>query len=522
MAEERKEHILKIFSGPHVGAEFELTSGSYDIGSDEMCDIVLSDSMVAAHHVRLVIEDEAMHLKVLEQQPAFIDGGLVPGESEHPLQAYQVVTIGTTHFWVGLVGESWPDVVLPEIERLQTQQKKTSDGEHQQQDGEDVTSDGAAEELEHATSEGGYEEQEGAAPAAHPVADMEKPLTGSRSKSRGMMTEKSSEKTKKRRSRRTLLIVVAIAIFLGVLIYECSTRHKQEIVITPNSRVEKINVLLEQLHIEHVTASVEGEEGITVQGYVDTIAKEKKLKAALKDFHPPVTQQIYTTQRLIQACRQVLSGLGITAKVTSDGQGGITLQGFVPSQEKMNSALELLKQDVKGVQFFSNSMLVTPVFLSYANSVLNEFGLQRNMRLIIQGAAVVATGQISLQQEEDWKAAKQKIVERFGGGLVLQDNTLVSGQPSTNISPGIDILDLPVAGISLGDVPFLLTKDGRVLFEGSELKDRYVIKSIGPAGVIISHDGQEQAFSVGNQTDPNTREVGRDNAARGVGERKKK
>ena len=47
---------LRIFTGPHAGAELELKAGTWLLGSDPACDIVLQDSSVAARHARLCIE----------------------------------------------------------------------------------------------------------------------------------------------------------------------------------------------------------------------------------------------------------------------------------------------------------------------------------------------------------------------------------------------------------------------------------------------------------------------------------
>ena len=45
--------LLKIISGPHLGAEIPLTSGSTVLGSSNSCDIILQDSTVAERHLRI-------------------------------------------------------------------------------------------------------------------------------------------------------------------------------------------------------------------------------------------------------------------------------------------------------------------------------------------------------------------------------------------------------------------------------------------------------------------------------------
>ena len=50
-----RQYILKIFSGPHVGGEVMVRDGHYVIGSDETCDVILSDPFIAPRHARLTV-----------------------------------------------------------------------------------------------------------------------------------------------------------------------------------------------------------------------------------------------------------------------------------------------------------------------------------------------------------------------------------------------------------------------------------------------------------------------------------
>ncbi len=49
--------ILRLFSGKHLGAEIELTPGTWVFGSDDSCDIILSDTSLGRRHASLTIEE---------------------------------------------------------------------------------------------------------------------------------------------------------------------------------------------------------------------------------------------------------------------------------------------------------------------------------------------------------------------------------------------------------------------------------------------------------------------------------
>lgn len=50
--------IIKIFSGPHLGAEIPLSPGTHTVGSSHSCDIILQDSTVAERHLSITIPDD--------------------------------------------------------------------------------------------------------------------------------------------------------------------------------------------------------------------------------------------------------------------------------------------------------------------------------------------------------------------------------------------------------------------------------------------------------------------------------
>jgi len=49
--------ILRIYSGVHLGAQIELTPGTWTVGRDESCDIILTDKNIAGRHVALTLSE---------------------------------------------------------------------------------------------------------------------------------------------------------------------------------------------------------------------------------------------------------------------------------------------------------------------------------------------------------------------------------------------------------------------------------------------------------------------------------
>lgn len=76
---------LRIFSGPHMGAEIILPPGEHLVGSDDSCDIILSEGLVSPRHalVRIIpVQDDSPQADIrpvddtvlIDQSPAAADG----------------------------------------------------------------------------------------------------------------------------------------------------------------------------------------------------------------------------------------------------------------------------------------------------------------------------------------------------------------------------------------------------------------------------------------------------------------
>lgn len=105
-----KNHLLKVFSGSHLGAEVALSDGEYLLGRDESCDIILSDQLIAEQHARLVLRGEECDCYPVGDAKVVVDGKAQPRAQ---LASFQYFTLGTTHLAVGPASSAWPDTPLP-------------------------------------------------------------------------------------------------------------------------------------------------------------------------------------------------------------------------------------------------------------------------------------------------------------------------------------------------------------------------------------------------------------------------
>lgn len=112
MATANRQWLLKVFSGPHQGAEIILLDGQNVIGSGDQCDIVLSDPLIADQHVELIVTGDQTACASVGDAKVYIEGEQV---TSSPLKAYEYVTIGSTYFAIGHSDADWPSRPLPEV-----------------------------------------------------------------------------------------------------------------------------------------------------------------------------------------------------------------------------------------------------------------------------------------------------------------------------------------------------------------------------------------------------------------------
>lgn len=68
---------LTVLNGPEVGRSIPLTAGSYTIGRDGSCDIVVDDKMVSKKHARLEVADGVDVIDLGSANGVEVDGGIV-------------------------------------------------------------------------------------------------------------------------------------------------------------------------------------------------------------------------------------------------------------------------------------------------------------------------------------------------------------------------------------------------------------------------------------------------------------
>lgn len=116
--------IVKILTGPQIGAEATLPNGEYRLGSGDDDDLVLADVAALPAHAVLRIADDGVFVRpAVPGAEVLVDGKAIGAETA--LSLYQVVTIGGTHLAIGPDGQ-WERLPTPPEKAIETPPPETA------------------------------------------------------------------------------------------------------------------------------------------------------------------------------------------------------------------------------------------------------------------------------------------------------------------------------------------------------------------------------------------------------------
>ena len=448
-----KGWVLKVLTGPHVGSEAALPFGVYLLGRGENCDIILHDNSLAEQHFQLSLDADKIALSILaEDHPCYIDDEEVDSDSVE-IKPYQVISTGTFFFTLGPAQEAWPPIELLGVGRnfKQAEDKSTEET---------------------------------------PNDDNPQPPSSS-SLSPISMIWPQLWRTEHRVNSVYLSVGIAlIGIGLSLLLVVLTTAD------IPGENLETQSVEINQIIEEYVvdatliTDSVDGEKVLYIHGYTDTDAQREAFMEALGKAKITAQTQIYSSERLQLAVSVILSQLlnPETDKVEVNGVSGfsgkVRLSGYVAQSEVWKRALDMIKNDVQGLQGHDNQVRTMDDAVQELKQMLADQGFADEVNIDIDDHTIyLIWEELSDDEQRRLTTLSNEFRKKFANLPPLADAKQV--KPEINKFE----LDVDIQSVSFGKSPYLETHEGKRYTIGAALGD-YTIKEINREFILLSKEGE--------------------------------
>ncbi len=490
MAQDKKNYLLKVFSGPHIGAEIMLPPGDYTIGSSPDCDIVLQDESVALKHARIVVGSDLAQIVNIGDSAVFLNGR--PITSDMPLVEYEAISLGTTHLALGKHNGAWNKVRVPirSLPTVITKEENVNDNEVRKGFLKNIPKpfrDG----LKKATAF----ETDGFLRAYRLLLIKTPSLKGrsERTSNDNMPSNVKSGFTKKNKIIVATLTALSALTLLPVVMILTTTGYNDKPINSIENQASGVRETITQNKFADIDVSIADKKSIHINGYVDS-AKEKEELYGILALQPSSTENtelfvnIFVGEKIEGLAKTVVSTLGLkNIDIKYASQGNLIASGYVADKNTWRKAKHILLEDIAGLKGISDED-VTDIkhFKESLSNRLEEENLAQKIRIEEKNKMLYVDGVVNQEELKIWKNVREHFESsnRYFPAVHTQFHSIK------------DATGIIFKRIHSGVVPYVVSENGSKYLEGAPLPNGFVISKILRDKVILKKDFAELVYQI--------------------------
>lgn len=218
----------------------------------------------------------------------------------------------------------------------------------------------------------------------------------------------------------------------------------------------------------------------TLDGYVTTVKEKEMLNQKMSHLGSRIIDRVYIDSNLENSANQIARSLGENGvNFTTLEHGRLKADGIINERKSWISIRETIRSDIKGVISINDDEVIdlSEQFLLLSRKVEQQkfskrIALSRNKGLIS------VEGRLTPDERETWTEVftqfqgetsyKFRVIERFT-------------KPS-------DQFEMAIRTVSVGEVPFVVSKQGKKYFVGSNVGQGYFIEAINSDHIILNNN----------------------------------
>ncbi|MDR3045214.1 MAG: type III secretion system inner membrane ring subunit SctD [Desulfovibrio sp.] len=509
--------LLRIFTGPHVGAEVVLPEGVHVVGTDDSCDIILSDASLAARHAALTVAAPRGDGPgaAPEVHVAPLDGGIRTGDAEVPPQGAPLAAgtgcwLGDTCLAWNRPGAEWGDVLARP--RAGGEGGGPVDDAPQPSAPADAASgDGAPGDTASGSQPVPTKSQDSSTTDAHDIGGLTLP---------GGTVAAPPPRRVRSVVAGLLALVCAIAIVVTV-----ETRPPG-----PAERVAAVEEALRGAGVTSLAVSADG-DGVVVRGLLGNDEERATVWKVARNLLYPVQIDVAVRDDVVHAVQAAFNSRALYPEVElMDAQSAERQQGEAPAPLKVAGyvrdglveawAFSALRDDVPRLPPVTRDLRYASDVAPVLDGLLGGAGLRHVQVRYLPGTVELA-GDLDARQRERldevlaYARAHLGVPVRFAvvraAAAVQPAAAQPGGRPQAALSAAPvsaaasdsaataalagDPLDgLQVRGVTLNPLRFVTIGDGQRVFEGGMLPGGYVLESISTKELHLRKDGRSTTY----------------------------
>ena len=446
MTTQHTPYLLKVVSGSNSGALVRLKVGELVIGRSMASDIILHDEGIADLHAKLKVNEDLIILEALAE-PIQIDGRPMTAK-EVALKPYEAVTLGgSVEFFIA-------DVRKPGGRR----------------------------------ADGSYPET---GPAITP-AERASLNTGTLSRDKAAQQRAKAKKSGSAGGKVWFLLGLGLLVVANLLFFKPFIGNFAEKIGLRETNQQRAESVLDTLKTEGLTVTRERDGRAVISGYVDSRAQKTDLMTQAMKAGEDINYRIWVRQDLVDGAERVARALGQPdLHFKSIQQGKLAANGYVSSEEDWARIKTNIMRDVSGIQAIDDIAVQTLIKRKDALvQFVDKKGLSSRVKVTIDRDRIRVDGELTQAELANWSTIYQEFVAEYGVGPAMIEN----------LQDARSRIKLAIRSVSVGETPFLVSKDGKKYMEGSSLGNDYFIKKITPDQILLTNNGIEISIPYGAES----------------------
>lgn len=448
MADGEPRYLLKMLSGPHLGAEVRLAPGSYRLGRHDDADIVLEDKALADEHALVTIEANGVRVEPLLGE-VILDGA-PHKDPEKRLPFFTVLGFGTTHLAIGPEDAAWPALVLPAGPPA-------------------VASAGAA---------------AARAEILPPPAAVPAPARASGGRSLSWLA--------------VPLALLALALVARPL--EQTEAPAAVPAAEPDPEAEliaaegEVRSVVAGADVAGLRLERDPRRGrILIEGWTSTEAQRKELVEQLQKVAAPLQLRLWSREQVMASVATTLQALGRPLEASWAGPGAVRLSGYIPEASDLQRAVDLLIRDVTGLKTVDNQVMTDEAVEAWMTRRLTDAGLSEVVRIKRGERALQVRGLLTPEQQAAFRRIAQEYADGPGRYLGLEAQLGEAKGPIAAPAPAAETARFAVRAASPGPPAYIVLDDGQKYLEGSRLPGGWTLERIDGSEMVVGRDGRREA-----------------------------